>query len=567
MSKVHRIISIILYTFQVFVFYSFISCTHVNHQQINNTISKESELSEKLFGTWLCSQPSYPMKIVLTSEGNCEYYFSLMEKEPIRHGIYKVEKEWKDEDGYETYSLAYYWLDSLNEPKFVVNTDIADDYGFAKISSNGSEMVMGWSSYFDPRPEEEAELFQLYYREGTDLAAAVEDVPRASEYVLIIRDSPAYLIFMGIPNEEKYEEVAEYIITEDLTEAEAEILPWSEFADRVKYILDKFIITKEYEDPALIPGLKMMLSFEDQVQIGVSWHSGILISRSDYIKSEEQYDEYQISLGNEPVKLIEQPLFDLIQTGTVEEIKNMLETGINVNAIDKNGRTLLMLAVKENVNPEIIKILLEAGVDVNARGGSKMTALIYAAGSNTNPDVIKILLEAGADINAIGTYGATPIINAARNQNLEILPILLDAGADVNFQTTNGFSPLICASGYNTNPEAIQILLDAGANIEATFHNGITPLMQASQFNTNPEVIKFLIDAGEDVNARNNEGCTPLMFAAKDTKNPEIISVLLELGANIELKDDIGRSVFYYARHNRNIEGTPVYLKLKDEAF
>ncbi|MGA2612124.1 MAG: ankyrin repeat domain-containing protein [Spirochaetia bacterium] len=131
--------------------------------------------------------------------------------------------------------------------------------------------------------------------------------------------------------------------------------------------------------------------------------------------------------------------FALVEAGTPQDVQAAISKGLDVNAKDKEGYTLLMHAAN-NQNPLVITTLLKAGADINARdtafGG---TALVWAAGWNQNPEVITVLLAAGADINAMDNYGRTPLMAAARdNRNPEVLTTLLKAGADGKVKNNTG---------------------------------------------------------------------------------------------------------------------------------
>ncbi len=131
--------------------------------------------------------------------------------------------------------------------------------------------------------------------------------------------------------------------------------------------------------------------------------------------------------------------FQLVENGTPQDVQAAIDKGLDVNAVDKEGHTLLMHAVN-NQNPLVITTLLKAGADINAKdttfGG---TALVWASGWNQNPEVVTVLLAAGADINARDNYGRTPLMAAAKdNRNPEVITTLLKAGADGKVKNNAG---------------------------------------------------------------------------------------------------------------------------------
>ena len=69
---------------------------------------------------------------------------------------------------------------------------------------------------------------------------------------------------------------------------------------------------------------------------------------------------------------------DWWKVATVEDVKREIANGADVNAKSDGGWTALMLAARNNENPEVIKILLKAGADVNVKGKYGGTALIRA---------------------------------------------------------------------------------------------------------------------------------------------------------------------------------------------
>ena len=229
-----------------------------------------------------------------------------------------------------------------------------------------------------------------------------------------------------------------------------------------------------------------------------------------------------------------QTLFDIVTSGTPEELEKTIKAGANVNEKDSLGRTPLMIASKSNQNPEVIKILIKAGANVNERNSEGLTPLMSASASNQNPEITETLIKAGANVNDRTPEGVTPLmLTAYNNTNPEVIETLIKAGANVNERGSNGLTPLMLTAHNNTNPEVIETLIKAGANVNDRTPEGVTPLMFASASNQNPEIIETLIKAGANVNERDSEGLTPLMIASVSNQNPEVIEILIKAGANV----------------------------------
>ena len=83
------------------------------------------------------------------------------------------------------------------------------------------------------------------------------------------------------------------------------------------------------------------------------------------------------------------------EIATLEDVKDEIARGANVNAQSKNGWTVLMRAIYWRKSIDIIKTLLDAGADVNAKTKSGRTALYYAKNKTylKNNKTIMRLLE------------------------------------------------------------------------------------------------------------------------------------------------------------------------------
>lgn len=94
-----------------------------------------------------------------------------------------------------------------------------------------------------------------------------------------------------------------------------------------------------------------------------------------------------------------QSLFDIVLTGTVNEVQQAIENGAEINARTIIDRTALMIAAEYQDNPEIISALVQAGAEINARDKDGLTALMIATSFNQTPGssaIVRALLDAGA---------------------------------------------------------------------------------------------------------------------------------------------------------------------------
>lgn len=125
-----------------------------------------------------------------------------------------------------------------------------------------------------------------------------------------------------------------------------------------------------------------------------------------------------------------------------DSILKKLGEGININARDSGGRTLLMEAVIYR-KYKLIELLIRQEADVNIRDNRNWTALHFAS---RDYDLIstKLLVENGADVNAQDDYGNTVISNAvfSSHGNGDVIKFLRKYGADINIKNKSGISAL-----------------------------------------------------------------------------------------------------------------------------
>jgi ankyrin repeat protein len=187
-----------------------------------------------------------------------------------------------------------------------------------------------------------------------------------------------------------------------------------------------------------------------------------------------------------------------------------------------------------STNGRFEKLLNNRGNDINAlnREGN---SLLYVAAEKNQIDKINFLLDNGADVNIRNERGATPL-NAACDKNaLVAVQLLIDRGADVNTRTNRGNTPLSCAA----SGKGCTLLNTVAFNTTYDFTN----------------VAKVLLDNGADVNILN-----PLLMAAR-AGNQKMVQLLLANGANINATDNTGQNVLQIAQQEGH---TNIVKFLKD---
>jgi uncharacterized protein len=133
--------------------------------------------------------------------------------------------------------------------------------------------------------------------------------------------------------------------------------------------------------------------------------------------------------------------FRAINIGDSASVQRGLRQGIDVNVLDPEGHTPLMLASFEG-HASMVDVLIQAGAKIDQRDSMQRTALFYAA-SGTNVESVDSLLRAGADVNVKdGQEGWTPIMVAASEGHPAVVQKLLEKNPELLLRDVDGDSAL-----------------------------------------------------------------------------------------------------------------------------
>lgn len=114
-------------------------------------------------------------------------------------------------------------------------------------------------------------------------------------------------------------------------------------------------------------------------------------------------------------------LLQAVETGSLEEVFDLLSAGADPRAADAHGVTPLHLAS----TPGLAEALLDAGADVNARDHYGLAPLHNAVLEGLAP-VVQVLCRRGADVHAVEAKGFTPL-QMARDYDVPDAAVVLEA--------------------------------------------------------------------------------------------------------------------------------------------
>ncbi len=231
----------------------------------------------------------------------------------------------------------------------------------------------------------------------------------------------------------------------------------------------------------------------------------------------------------------------------------MIEFGANIEVVDKEGKTLLMLAAKAGCR-EIAEALIVHGVDMNAETPCGESALSIAVGCKS-AEFTELLLERGAMIDCSSGLTKELMMLLVRRGSSKALKLLLEkcgnsvANGDVLLKGVDNPLALAAADGRK---DIVQILLEAGCTVNGIDNSGATPFINAAT-NGHAEIVRLLADAGADLERKDRDGKTALMLVA-EKGDTTTLGLLISVRCSVDATSDEGLSALSLASKNRNYQ-------------
>ncbi|GJQ86694.1 hypothetical protein Trydic_g19789 [Trypoxylus dichotomus] len=221
------------------------------------------------------------------------------------------------------------------------------------------------------------------------------------------------------------------------------------------------------------------------------------------------------------------PLRCAITTQNMNIIRMLLQSGADVDYVDRSNRTPLIYAIMTE-NKDIVQLLLEYKADVNLKSNNGYIPLCVAI-ETQKLEVIELLLQNDAFIDCVDSCGRTPLVYAIKTKLEEIVQMLLNCGADVNCKDKHGRTPIYTAIKVK-DANIVQMLLNNQADVNSTDKYSRSPLLIAVS-RGNIQIVKMLLDKSANVNFKNEHGFAALKLA-EFRKDAAMVKLLMDYGAH-----------------------------------
>lgn len=232
-------------------------------------------------------------------------------------------------------------------------------------------------------------------------------------------------------------------------------------------------------------------------------------------------------------------LITAVQEGRLDDAKNLIASGANVNAPNADGTTALMQAAEGSTympnNAPAVEMLLDKRATIDAQDNRGRTAL-YRAVAEGKTEAMRLLLTRKANPNHQAIDGSTPLLAAITFGRVGAMDLLLASGSDVDLPDAQGTTPLALAAEGTAympnNAPLVQALLEKGARVDVQDARGRTPLQRAAAEGKN-EAIELLLNKKANPNAKSSTGVTPLLEAVT-YGHQSTVQLLLQRGRRSE---------------------------------
>lgn len=166
--------------------------------------------------------------------------------------------------------------------------------------------------------------------------------------------------------------------------------------------------------------------------------------------------------GADPSHLNWTPLFHAVAYGSMQQVRDCVENGADLSAIDTWERTPFLLAIQSG-DIDKVSYLIDVGADITDTGRCDKPALEYAIQMD-NANMLTFLSQKGFDFERYNSFGYTPLMLAAEDGAINCVKSLLKLGANIYKTDRSQFSQKT-AIAHALTLEIAELLAEAGDDL------------------------------------------------------------------------------------------------------
>lgn len=262
--------------------------------------------------------------------------------------------------------------------------------------------------------------------------------------------------------------------------------------------------------------------------------------------------------------------------GDYGRISYLITRGVDLNVINKAGKTVLMDAVAKS-ELSVCETLIRGGARVDIPSDKGSIALVFAKDLN----VTRLLLDNGSEVDTFASFGLTPLMIAARDRRPDCCQLLLDRGANIGLLSREKkykeMTPLHLVFLEDDSKDIdgmlpiIDIFISKLENPDLQDGEGRTPLFMAACHGRMDVCSKLIATGRVDVHARTKSGATVFWGACgAPVFSKDLFDLLLGDGRDVDIADKDGMLPLARLIQNRqfdtalNLIRTPTICRIID---
>lgn len=239
------------------------------------------------------------------------------------------------------------------------------------------------------------------------------------------------------------------------------------------------------------------------------------------------------------------------------------------------GKSLLSLALENEVAVEIVSALVENGCDVNIidrSEGNLIHQIVtkYTRTYDKGLGYLDLLYEQGLDIEKPNVVQETPLHIAVREHRDHYIKWLLDNGANPNAQDKDGISPFYHAIANAPNLDKYTVMREyATPEFDQKTSKGQGLLYESVRMGCPPELLKLLLeDGGSLYETSTHYGKQATTMDALVDKSSDVLQIVIDSdGFEVNRQDDEGNTLLHKicGRHtiNEDKRAKEIYRNVK----
>jgi ankyrin repeat protein len=245
----------------------------------------------------------------------------------------------------------------------------------------------------------------------------------------------------------------------------------------------------------------------------------------------------------------------------------LASAGIILDTQEINSGDTALISTARSGNTKIAMLLLEKGADVNLINRDHKTALMIAADAGNDNIAALLLSTTDIDFNIKRSIcGSTPLMLAARLGKLQILRLLLKKGADVDLTNLAGETALMIAVKAGQKNTVKLLLSAADVALDTKDYLGKTALMCAIEMR-HVEMVRLLLRKGANASRTIHPLSIALMIPER-TGNSNIVRELLTSSLmTLDLKKNASGKTRWISEAERSREEIVDMLRRKGIYF